>query len=73
MKDCSFAPWTDDEVTCLQRWQDCDYVHPFTSTDGSVLIPTREGWVKEPGGPIVQDWAHTFMVTFQGSTWPGFV
>lgn len=63
----SHAPWTDEEVACLEKWQACDAVHPFTSLEGEILIPTRKGWVCTPDGPVIQDWAHTFMVTFSGA------
>jgi hypothetical protein len=28
MKVC--APWTKEQVAALDRWQRCDWVHPFT-------------------------------------------
>lgn len=77
MKDLklSQAPWTPEQVKCLERWQSCTYVHPFTSESGPDgeqvnLIPTTEGWVKTIGGPVIQTWAHLFMVEFQGWSYP---
>ena len=58
------APWTEDQVSSLNGWQTCGYVHPFTYGDGDEqidLIATPDGWVAVEGGPVVQDWAHSFM------------
>lgn len=56
------APFSDDQVASLNAYQACGYAHPFTGADsGFDLIATREGWVEEPGGPVVQTWAHDFM------------
>ncbi len=73
------APWTPDQVAALYRWQRWPMVHPFTADhrnpDGSeiVLIPTRDGWIETPGGPVVQTWAHDSMLTFpDGQKKPGW-
>src|SRR5271157_2144496 len=55
------APWTEDQVKSLEGWQSCGFVHPFTAEDGTVLIPTVDGWRKTRDGSVVQDWAHDFM------------
>lgn len=65
----SNAPWTDDEVASLNEFQQCDRWHPFTGTrkpngDETLLIATKDGWIEEPGGPVVQTWAHGFMVNW---------
>lgn len=64
------APWTAEQVIALNRWQNCDYVHPFTCgsdhrdqkhADGAaVLVATTEGWIC-PFCTYRQDWAHDFM------------
>ena len=56
------APWTAEQVASLNGWQSDEYVHPFTGPFGKILIATRDGWVEEEGGPVVQTWAHDFMV-----------
>lgn len=63
------APWTEDEVASLRAYQTASFVHPFTGTRGpngeeTILIPTPEGWVERDGGPVVQTWAHDFMVNW---------
>lgn len=60
------APWTPEEVSNLNAWQAASEVHPFTGVSGDALVATPEGWVLREGGPVVQDWAHSFMC--DGST-----
>ncbi len=60
------APWTDEQIEQLNRFQQCEFVHPFTGTRGPngeerALIATPDGWVESLGGPVVQTWAHSFM------------
>lgn len=55
------APWTDVEIQNLRDYQTCGIFHPFTG-EGCDLIPTPAGWVEREGGPVVQDWAHDWMV-----------
>jgi hypothetical protein len=63
------APWTEEQVAALRAWQAYAMVHPFTAErrhpDGTewLLIPTQNGWVEVEGGPVVQDWAHDFMLS----------
>ena len=61
----SHVPWNDEQVRNLQAFQDCPSVHPFTGENSAGrkvnLIPTNAGWIAEPGGAVVQDWAHDFM------------
>ncbi len=54
------APWTPAQVEALKAYQACPLVHPYTSAQGTDLIPTEAGWVIEEGGPVVQTWAHDF-------------
>lgn len=56
------TPWTDDQVASLNGFQNAGYVHEFTSENGIALIATNAGWVEVEGGPVVQDWAHGFML-----------
>lgn len=65
MEDKSDAPWTADQVASLNAYQECGYAHPFTSGSGGDLIATPEGWVEQAGGPIVQTWAHPWMVDWR--------
>ncbi len=58
------APWTDDQVKSLNAYQNAGYLHPFTFGSGEKqvdLIATKEGWVAQVDGPVVQTWAHEFM------------
>lgn len=62
-----YAPWTDEQVKALNEYQHAGKGHPFTgprNKDGSecILIATKDGWVKEKGGPVVQTWAWDFMI-----------
>ena len=64
--------WTEDEVASLNAFQKSGYYHPFTALqrqpngDATVLIATQDGWVESEGGPVVQTWAHPFMLNW---TW----
>jgi hypothetical protein len=66
------APWTQEQVDGLNRFQVCPWVHPFTCPDDhdlggmsqpvkAVLAARPEGWVCPLCG-YTQDWAHDFMV-----------
>ncbi len=62
----TIAPWTDEQVAALNRYQHNDRVHEFTCPNlcaDRTLIATREGWVCACGG-YRQDWAHRFMLEF---------
>lgn len=64
------APWTKAQVACLHDFQRSGFVHPFTGERGpngeeTALIPTEHGWVTFLGGPIVQTWAHDFMLEWK--------
>lgn len=61
------APWTDDQVAALARWQTYGFVHEFTcmaidhpAGKNNVLYPTRDGW-RCLHCDYTQDWAHNFM------------
>ena len=65
------APFTDEQVANLKRYQECAWVHPFTCCsdgeckrserlDQGTLIPTNDGWVC-PCGNYKQNWAHAGM------------
>jgi hypothetical protein len=62
------APWTDEQVAALNRWQSRGDVHPFTCPgdgpgcgDHRELTATANGWVCACGR-YRQDWAHEMMV-----------
>ena len=59
------APWTDEEVEILNKFQREGPFHPFTCPGGPdcperELIATKEGWICHCG-EYTQDWAHEFM------------
>lgn len=56
------APWSPNQVTALNEFQKNDMFHPFTSENGVVLTATTAGWVETEGGPVVQTWAHDFVI-----------
>jgi|HubBroStandDraft_2_1064218.scaffolds.fasta_scaffold215076_3 hypothetical protein len=56
------APWTPEQVLSLNRFQASGVYHPFTSAAGKELLATAAGWVEVEGGPVVQTWAHEFML-----------
>ena len=62
MADDLKAPWTAEQVESLNEYQEALVFHPFTSEAGELLIATEAGWVERVGGPVVQDWAHPWMV-----------
>jgi hypothetical protein len=70
------APFTQDQVEALNRFQESGSMHPFTCPDHSdtSLVATEKGWtcphriMFEPGSRIAsvqcdytQNWAHKFM------------
>jgi len=67
------APWTEEQVAALERWQASGVVHPFTcvnrgdgkhSNEGGdlgILTPTPTGWICR-SCDYRQDWAHDFML-----------
>lgn len=56
------APWSEEQIAELKKWQASKEVHPFTSAEHAVLLPSKEGWVAKEGGPVVEDWAWDFML-----------
>lgn len=69
-----FAPFTEEQVEMLNKFQQNGHYHPFTcgspdeipectrkSGSQGILIATVDGWVC-PCGKYHQDWAHSFMV-----------
>lgn len=69
------APFTDEQVSCLNDYQNYGKFHPFTCCshegckrssrpDSGVLIASNEGW-SCPCGNWKQDWAHAFMTSFE--------
>ena len=69
------APWTQEQVDALNRFQQSDYVHPFTCGSGrrtdadhkdgeGILLATVDGW-KCPFCDYTQDWAHDFMLNIK--------
>jgi len=54
------APWSDEQVYALNRWQGCDWVHEFTCPAGHMLAALHSGWVC-PDCNYRQTWAHDYM------------
>jgi hypothetical protein len=64
------APWTEQQVWNLRKWQKSWNVLPFTNDECELdenqrrsLIPTIAGWITKKGGPVVQDWAWDYMLS----------
>jgi ribosomal protein S27AE len=59
------APWTDEQVAALNRFQTCGFVHEFTCGNdhagGRVLVAHRDGW-QCPSCNYTQNWAHRLML-----------
>ena len=66
------APWTDEQVEALNRYQQERWFHPFTCASGNrtdaahtdgegILRATNNGW-ECPFCDYRQDWAHDFML-----------
>ncbi len=71
------APWTDEEVAALNRYQHSGKFHSFTcglwemtrkttkEDCGWLLVATNAGWVcSRKGCPYQQFWAHEGMFNF---------
>lgn len=61
-----YAPWTDEQVAALNRWQEWDNIHPFTcinshSPETRDLIACETGWFCR-WCDYTQNWAHDFML-----------
>jgi hypothetical protein len=56
------APWSDEQIAALNRWQRVGRVLPFTCpNDGDDLIAKATGLVC-PNCIYTQNWAHAFML-----------
>ena len=65
------APWTDEQVAALNKYQFSGVMHPFTcgkpeglphTITTEVLIATTDGWIcAVKGCSYTQNWAHEFM------------
>lgn len=74
------APWTDDQVAKLNRYQAGGWMHPFTCyrcrnrdiqrplRHEYILVATNDGWVC-PTCDYTQNWAHDFMLDDAPETW----
>lgn len=56
------APWTDEQVAALNRWQHYGFVHEFTCPNDhdAVLVAHNSGWIC-PLCDYTQDWAFETM------------
>lgn len=48
------APWTEDEIANLNRWQRCGWVHAFTCGAGDRGDDTHWNYAEEHGGDAGQ-------------------
>jgi hypothetical protein len=68
------APWTNEQVSALNRYQRDGWMHPFNCPnehpgDHRKLTAIDRGWrCPEPGCDYRQDWAHAFMA--DPDAWP---
>jgi hypothetical protein len=67
MSEFTHAPWTQEEVDALNRWQAAGYVHPFTCANDHdeprTLRACVSGWICDhPKCGYTQYWAHQFML-----------
>lgn len=73
MSEKIYAPFSEEIVKALNRWQITGHVHPFTcanrddpvhrerlNKDKGTLVATRHGWICLDCD-YTQDWAHDFM------------
>lgn len=64
MSDRIEAPFSDEQVQQLNRYQSLGFMHPFTCANehggADVLQATPEGW-QCPSCAYTQSWAHAFM------------
>ncbi|MER6350603.1 hypothetical protein ABT186_01805 [Streptomyces sp. NPDC001634] len=69
-----YAPWTPEQVSALNRFQQRGGMHPFTCGKDHhsvrvVLMAHRDGWhCSDPECGYRQDWAHAFMA--DPDAWP---
>ena len=40
----AYAPWTDEQVDALDKWQGDETQHPYTCVCGESLTPHNDGW-----------------------------
>ena len=66
--DLIYAPWSGEQVTALNTFQQRGNIHPFTcgavhsSGRSPLLVATSAGWIcPDPSCDYTQDWAHAFM------------
>ena len=74
MAENIYAPWTDEQVANLQRWQDSEMVHSYTcGACGYDLVPQNDGWIcPVPRCQWRQTWAMDFDTTDLPMTYDEF-
>ena len=65
--DLLYAPWTDEQVEALQKWQEDDTKHPYTCVCGESLAPYNSGWKCEYCGHT-QNWCWNFSTEYDRTT-----
>jgi len=56
-----YAPFTDEQVEALFKWQEDETKHPFTCICGESLTPYNDGWHCDYCCHT-QNWCHDFML-----------
>lgn len=59
-----YAPFTEEQMKCLDAWQTSGEVHPFTCCDHQTMVVKPGGFVCPKCGQV-QNWCHDFMATYQ--------
>jgi hypothetical protein len=67
-----YAPWTQDQIDSLNKYQESRAFHPFTgrndlAPDGEedILIATTGGWNSQYDPSYQQDWAWETMTNWE--------
>ncbi len=50
-----YVPWTEKQIDALEKYQENQYVHPYTCLCGYSLVPTVDGWECEECS-YTQEW-----------------
>ena len=67
MGNIVITPWTEEQIECLNNYQNAGVVHPFTCGKNDcrdILVATKDCW-KCPSCDYIQNWALDFMVTWK--------
>ena len=48
--DKVYAPWSEEQIDALEKWQMDDTKHPYTCICGESLMPYKDGWICDECG-----------------------